>query len=233
MNTQETPQPRKGGRLAIAAVILAIILLFAFFLKDIMIPLIRLELHHDLNGAQALLADRGLEGALSVILVEALQMVVVFIQISTGLSYPLWAAILLCDLGVCLGATIIFALVRWFKLSNIAFEKRRGAIERLSAKMRDRNTVLLIYLLFFMPFIPFGAICYYGSSTKLPYHRYILTVATGVIPSILVSNGMGAAGAALATVLAQAVSVALSWFIIRRAKKRALPSASMGVPSAP
>ena len=202
MNERESaPERRKGGRLAIIAVLAVIILLFVFFLKDIMIPLIRLEARHDLSGVKELLADKGLFGALSVILVEALQMVVVFIpaefiQISTGLSYPLWAAILLCDLGVCLGATIIFSLVRWFKVRNAAFEKRRGAIERLSKTMRERNTVLLLYLLFFMPFIPFGAICYYGSSTKLPYRKYIFTIATGVIPSILVSNGMGAAGAA-------------------------------------
>ena len=123
MNKKESPQPRKGGRLAVLAVLSVIIFLFAFFLKDIMIPLIRLEAKHDLGGAHALLADKGLLGALSVILVEALQMVVVFvpaefIQISAGLAYPLWAAILLCDLGVCLGATIIFALVRFFKLSK-------------------------------------------------------------------------------------------------------------------
>ena len=202
MNEQEsTAQPKKGGRLAVLAILAVIILLFTFFLKDIMIPLIRLETKHDLAGVQELLADKGLLGALSVILVEALQMVVVFIpaefiQISTGLSYPLPIAILLCDLGVCLGATIIFALVRWFKVSSFAYEKRRSAIDRLSSKLRDRNTVLLLYLLFFMPFIPFGAICYYGSSTKLRFRKYILTIATGVIPSILVSNGMGRAGAA-------------------------------------
>ena len=160
MNEQENaPQARKGGRLAVLVILAVIILLFTFFLKDIMIPLIRLEAKHDLAGVQELLADRGLEGALSIILVEALQMVIVFvpaefIQISSGLSYPLWASILLCDLGVCLGATIIFSLVRWFKVRNIAFEKRRGAIDRLSVYLRERNTVLLLYLLFFMTFIP-------------------------------------------------------------------------------
>ena len=49
-------------------------------------------------------------------LVEALQEVVVFIpaefiQISSGLSYPFYIALLLCDLGACLGATIIYVLV--------------------------------------------------------------------------------------------------------------------------
>jgi len=202
MNYPET-KPRSLGeeRIAVAVILAVILLLFAFFLNDILLPLIRLQLRHDLSGAQRLLTEKGAAGALSIILLEALQMVVVFIpaefiQISSGLSYPLYVAVPLCDLGVCLGATVIFGLVRRLRVRNTAFEKRRGKIDRLSAGLRERNTVLLLYLLFFMPIVPFGAICYYGSSTKLPFRKYILTVASGVLPSILVSNLMGAAGSA-------------------------------------
>ena len=203
MNTPEasTSSSHRWEKIAVPVILAVILFLFAFFMKDIMLPLLRMELRHDLAGAQQLLEDKGLLGALSVVLVEALQMVIVFIpaefiQISTGLSYPLYAAVLLCDLGVCLGATIIFVLVRRFRLLSTAYEKRRGTIERISSGMHERNSILLIYLLFFMPVIPFGAICYYGSSTKLPYGKYIRTVATGVIPSILVSNLIGEAGTA-------------------------------------
>ena len=200
-NTENPARSRIGNRAAMILILAAIAALFVLFLKDNVIPLIKLELNNDINGAHQLLADRGVQGALSVILIEALQMVVVFIpaefiQISSGLSYPLHISVLLCDLGVCLGATIIYLLVRCFRVENAAYEKRRQRIERLSAGMRERSTVLLLYLLFFMPIIPFGAICYYGSGRKLPYPKYILTVATGVIPSILVSNLMGAAGSA-------------------------------------
>ena len=52
---------------------------------------------------------------------------------------------------------------------------------------------MLLYLLFIMPLIPFGVICYYGSYRKMKYTRYIFTVATGVIPSIVTSNLMGLA----------------------------------------
>ncbi|MBR0208174.1 MAG: VTT domain-containing protein [Oscillospiraceae bacterium] len=202
MNPAETtPRPRRGERIAIAAILAVILLLFFIFLKNVMLPLIRLELRHDLVGAQQLLREEGAAGALSVVLIEALQMLVVFIpaefiQISSALSYPVWVSVPLCDLGVCLGASIIFLLVRRFRVSNLAFEKRRDRIERLSAELHERNTILLLYLLFFMPFIPFGAICYYGAGTKLPYRKYILTVASGVLPSVVVSNLMGAAGTA-------------------------------------
>ncbi len=185
----------------IFVIFLAIIFLFSFFLKEIMVPFIKMEIANDTSGASRLLAEKGVLGMASVVLIEALQMVVIFvpaefIQISSGLSYPFPIALLLCDLGVGLGATIIFVLVRLFNFNNKAYERNKKNIERISANVSNRNTTFLIYLLFFMPLIPFGAICYYGSGTRLSYKKYICTVVTGVIPSIVVSNLMGAAGAA-------------------------------------
>ena len=189
---------KRTQRIIIFVSLITVLALFAFFLKDILVPYVKLELNHDLEGAKALLADKGVFGFLTVVLVEALQMVVVFIpaefiQISSGMSYPFWLAILLCDIGICLGATIIYVLVRVFRFDNERFDERERMINKLAASKRNRNTVLLLYFLFIMPFIPFGAICYYGSRRDLRYGRYILTVATGVIPSIVTSNLMGAA----------------------------------------
>ncbi len=191
---------KRTQRIIIIVAMLAALGLFFLFLYDILVPFISMEIRHDVDGARALLTERGVLGFLSVMLIEALQMVVVFIpaefiQISSGLSYPFYIALLLCDLGVCLGATIIYVLVNTFRFSNDAYEKNEKVIARLAkgVKQRDRGTQLLLYLLFIMPFIPFGAICYYGSHRKMKYSRYIFTVATGVIPSIVTSNLMGAA----------------------------------------
>ena len=192
---------RRREKLIVALIVLAIVAMFTFFLKDIMIPFIRLQMAHNVDGATELLRDKGVQGGLSVALIEALQMVVIFIpaefiQISSGLSYPFPMALILCDLGVGLGATIIFVLVRLFHVKSTAYERRRKNIDMVSANVRDRNTVFLLYLLFFMPLVPFGAICYFGSSSNLKYRKYLFTVMTGVIPSIVVSNLMGAAGTA-------------------------------------
>ena len=192
---------RRREKLIVALIVLAIVAMFTFFLKDIMIPFIRLQMAHNVDGATELLREKGLQGFLSVAIIEALQMVVIFIpaefiQISSGLSYPFPIALLLCDLGVGLGATIIFMLVRFFHVKSTAYERSRKNIDRISSNARDRNTVFLLYLLFFMPLIPFGAICYFGSGSNLRYRKYLFTVMTGVIPSIVVSNLMGAAGTA-------------------------------------
>lgn len=176
--------------------------LFTYFLWDILVPVLQMNFRNDTEGAKELLRQKGWMGYLTVIFVEALQMVVVFIpaefiQISSGLSYSFPLALLLCDLGVCLGATIIFVLVRAFRFENGAYLKSKEKIDRLSsASKKERSVVLFLYFLFFMPIIPFGAICYYGSSTKLRYWKYILTVSTGVIPSIVTSNLMGSAAKA-------------------------------------
>ncbi|MBR0156378.1 MAG: VTT domain-containing protein [Clostridia bacterium] len=186
-------------RIIIAVSVLAVAALFAYFLKDILVPYVKFEVANDLDSAKELLISKGIFGFLTVILVEALQMVVIFIpaefiQISSGMSYPFYIALLLCDLGVCLGATIIFVLVRVFRFSSKASEMGEAKINRLTAgKKNGRGTVLMMYLLFIMPIIPFGAICYYGSRRDLGYGKYIRTVATGVIPSIVTSNIMGAA----------------------------------------
>ena len=97
MDNRETPRSsRTGERIAVCAIVAAIVFLFFIFFSNVMLPLIRLQLRHDLTGAQRLLQEEGPLGAVSVVLIEALQMLVVFIpaefiQISSALSYPIWA----------------------------------------------------------------------------------------------------------------------------------------------
>ncbi|MBP5269556.1 MAG: VTT domain-containing protein [Clostridia bacterium] len=191
---------KKAEKAVIIVSLTIIIVLFVLFLRNIVVPLVKAEFAKDLDTASDLLRSHGLFGALSITVIEALQMVVIFIsaefiQISAGLSYPFPLAVLLCDAGVCLGATIIFVLVRTFRYSSSTYEKRKGKIDRLSRGSinTDGSMMMLMYFLLFMPIIPFGAICYRGAASRLPYRKYILTMATGAVPSILTSILMGSA----------------------------------------
>ncbi|MBO7377586.1 MAG: 1-acyl-sn-glycerol-3-phosphate acyltransferase [Clostridia bacterium] len=188
---------KTAEKIFILSVTVLVLALLIFFLKDIFFPFIKLEFRRDFEGAKELLAKKGALGFITVSLVEALQMVVIFIpaefiQLSSGMSYPWYIAAILCDLGVILGASIIFLLVHVFKFDGDIF-KRGKKIAKYERGDGERNIMILMYFLFFMPVIPFGAICYYASHKKLRYRKYILTCATGVIPSILTSNLMGTA----------------------------------------
>lgn len=182
-------------------IVLAIItvgLLFYFF-KDIMFKLLKYEKENNAEAINVLLKDKGLLGAFIVVIVQALQMIVVFIsaefiQISASISYPWYITLLLCDLGVFIGASAIYCLVNLLKFDTSFIAKSSNKIEDIARKKKkNRGIQSFMYILFFMPIVPFGAICYYGSSTKMSYRRYIFTCVTGVIPSIFISMIMGVA----------------------------------------
>lgn len=173
--------------------IITLVLLF-FFLKNIIVEIIKLQIKNDTNGIKELLSDKGWFGYLSIILVEAMQMVVVFIsaefiQISAGISYPWYLAVPLCSCGIFLGSTIIYLLCTLTKFDSSIFKKSADKINEYTRK--SNNVQLLMYILFVMPVIPFGAICYFGSNSKISYKRYIFTCLTGTIPSILTSIFLG------------------------------------------
>ena len=175
---------------------LVVVGMLFFFFREIIIPFIKAEVNKEYDEAKNLLRNAGVIGMFAVSLIEGLQMVVVFIpaefiQMSSGMAYPIWLTIILLDSGVVIGASIIWVLVHTFKFDKELFQKASNTIEKYAKKAK--NTQLLMYFLFFMPIIPFGAICYYGSGSKIKYPRYILTCATGVLPSIITSIFMGRA----------------------------------------
>ena len=181
-------------KLLIILIALIVITILFFYFKDVLIKLLTYYIHEDYEGAKQLIMDKGLFGCFAIILVESLQMLVVFIsaefiQISAGLSYPWYIAVVLCDIGVFIGATLIFYLVRMTKFDSSIFQKSADKINSYSSK--GKSTQYLMYFLFVMPIIPFGAICYYAANTKVTYKRYIFTCITGVLPSILTSIFLG------------------------------------------
>ena len=103
-------------RIVVLGVALIVAALLVFFLKDIFFPFIKAQANKDYDGAKAILSNHPWRGYATVSLVEGLQMVVIFIpaefiQLTSGMSYPWWLAIILCDIGVMLGCSIIYLLV--------------------------------------------------------------------------------------------------------------------------
>ena len=181
-------------------VIVAIIcftLLF-FFFKDIIFDLIKYEKENNQEAINALLRDRGIIGMITVVTIQALQMVVVFIsaefiQISAGISFPWYISVILLDLGVFIGANLIYLLVKAFKFDSSMFARSSNKIGDMVKrdKKKNRTSQSLMFILFLTPIVPFGAVCYYGASTKMSYRRYILSSVLGVIPSIITSLLIG------------------------------------------
>lgn len=184
-------------KILFVSIIATVVVLLFFLFKDIIIEIIKYTKADDQEAIKTLMREKGWFGYLTVIIVEALEMVVIcipaeFIQIPAGISFHPLISILLCDLGVCLGASIIYFIVHVLKLNNDYLKNKQKRINSIASKKNDQNTQILMYFLFVTPIIPFGAICYFASNKKISYGRYIFTCATGVLPSIVTSIFMGA-----------------------------------------
>ena len=173
--------------------ITSIVLLF-FYIKDIVLDIIKLHQNDDLDNINTVLAGKGVFGYLAIVLIEAMQMVVVvvstsFIQIAAGLAYPWYIAIPLSIFGIFAGSSIIFLLVRMFKFQPNTMNSSQDKIkDKLQQRKKTHGSIqTVMYLMFVAPIIPLGAIAYYGAASKISYRRYILTCTTGCIPDILVS----------------------------------------------
>ena len=165
----------------------------------------------DYDAVKLYLQEFGLMGAFIIAILEMLQMIVIiipaeFVQIAAGLAYPIYLAVPVCVFGICLGATAIFSIVRLFHLRLDIMEKRVGKIQKLVTKInRPASISIIMYLLFVTPLIPFGAICYFAASSEISYRRYILVVATGVLPSVLSSYVLGNV---------MALTIGTKWFVL-------------------
>ena len=165
----------------------------------------------DYDAVKIYLQEFGVTGAILIAVLEMLQMIVIFIpaefvQVAAGLAYPIYFAIPICVIGICLGASAIFLIVRLFHLRLDIMEKRVGKIQKLVTKInRPASITIIMYLLFVMPLIPFGAICYFAASSEISYRRYILVVATGVLPSVLSSYVLGNV---------VALTIGTKWFVL-------------------
>ena len=170
--------------------------LLAIFIKDIvqMLPLIK---NADEESVRAALSTLGSKGAIVIGCIVAVQLLIVFMpcefmEIMSGVAYGPWWGTLICITGVIVGASLIYALINVFNVKlEVLFAKSKSyeTISKLSRSTKSISKLLLI--LFFLPAIPLGVICYFGSTTNLKYHWYILITAIGALPSIIIDSVLG------------------------------------------
>ena len=182
--------------------LISFVVLVGFFIKDI------IQIWPELfNGeelvAETLLEGMGWKGVIYLILIQACQMLLVFlpseiIQVVSGATYGIWYGTLVCWGGLILGATMIYMLVNVFKIKVDTF-KAQGENEELikSLSIQKKSAFIVTLILFFLPAIPYGIICYFASGTKMKYPKYILCCVLGVLPSVLIDSLVGKAAISL------------------------------------
>ena len=83
--------------------VMAVILLFSFFLRDVLVPLIRFQMANDVDGARALLTSQGVLGFLAVILL-------VYVGVVALLTLPSHAVLLSATVLPAWSVTVTFCV---------------------------------------------------------------------------------------------------------------------------
>ncbi|MBO5892276.1 MAG: VTT domain-containing protein [Oscillospiraceae bacterium] len=131
----------------------------------------------------------------TVIFLAALQVICSFlpaepVQMLAGLTFGFGEGVLCCIAGVFLGNTAIYLLHKSFrtKLRSFFVKKLHLDIEKIA---RSSKFTLIIFILYFLPGIPYGMICFFAASTGMRYRRFIAVTTLGSLPSICIGAGLG------------------------------------------
>lgn len=186
-------------RKIITAVIFVVVLAGLLFLlfsgdnKKIIIDLFNGDVTTEqlLQDVQSL----GWQGAVVFGALSMLQVVLTFLpaepaQVISGISYGFGWGCLICLAGVIIGNTLVYVLYRIYgdRLSEYFQKNIEVDFEVLQSSSR---VALIIFILYFLPAIPYGLICFFAASIGMKYPKYIAITTLGSIPSIMIGVGLG------------------------------------------
>ena len=141
------------------------------------------------------LKEFGWRGYTVITVLSALQVVCTFlpaepVQVLGGFTFGFPVGLLCCMVGVWLGNTLIFMLHKTFgdQLRGFFVKKLHLDMEKIS---RSSKSTFIIFLLYFLPAIPYGMICFLASSTGMSYRRYIVITCLGSLPSVCIGVALG------------------------------------------
>ena len=172
-----------------------------------------------------LLSQLGVKGYVTIGILSMLQVILTFlpaepVQVAAGISFGLETGTWVCLAGVFVGNTILYILYKIYgsKVSNSFHHNVEFDFE---AARRSKRVALIIFILYFLPAIPYGLICLFAASLDVKYPRYILLTTIGAIPSILIGVGLGHVAIASSWIVSFIVLIVLLTLLIVLYKNKA------------
>lgn len=173
----------------------ALLMVFLFYGKNFAVLKSFFEEKPTQAGIKEKMGQFGWRGQVTVAILAMLQVVLTFLpaepaQVLSGVAYGFWGGFALCTLGVIVGNTAIYLMYQLLgdRLSAYFDKNLNINFKKVS---RSGKVTLLVFLLYFLPAIPYGMICFLAATVRMKYPRYILVTVLGSIPSICIGVGLG------------------------------------------
>ncbi len=175
-----------------------LILLAAVVLCIILIPVIPSLADEKTRDAFAeFIESLGFFGVFVMLAIQVLQIIVAIIpgepiELLMGLMYGTVGGMALTLLGIVIGQTIVFFLVKRFGISFAGKFVNVKKFEELSFIKNASKRDSLIFILFFIPGTPKDVLTYFAGFTGIPFLRFVILSTLARIPSIITSTWAGA-----------------------------------------
>lgn len=147
-----------------------------------------------------------------------LQVILTFIpaepvQVMAGISFGILKGGFVCLCGVFVGNTVLFVLYKIYGQRLTDYFSTNAEFDFEYAR-KSKRVALIIFILYFLPAIPYGLICLFAASLDIRYPKYILLTTVGAIPSILIGVGLGHLAMAASWILSAIIFAVLIVAII-------------------
>jgi len=160
----------------------------------------------------------GWRGYLTATVLSTLQVMVAFlpaepVQVLAGFTFGFPVGLLCCMTGVLIGNTLIYMLQNTFgdRLRGFFVKKLNVDMEKIA---NSSKATFLIFVLYFLPAIPYGMICFLAASIGMSYRRYITVTLLGALPSVCIGVGLGYMTLAVSGVVSICIFSALILLLI-------------------
>ncbi|MBQ2662200.1 MAG: VTT domain-containing protein [Clostridia bacterium] len=137
----------------------------------------------------------GTKGAVIFSALSALQIIIPIFpaepfQVICGIGYGFAKAFLICMVGVFIGNSVIYLLSNAWGEKIAKYLDTHIEVDFTSAKIQNK-LFPVIFLLYILPAIPYGMICFLAASSGLKYPKYISFTLVSSMPSVAIGIALG------------------------------------------
>lgn len=108
-----------------------------------------------------------------------------------GFLFGFWG-ILWTLIGSMIGCYIVFRIARRFGRPLLEKIFKKSVISKFDFIINAKSASLILFAIFLLPGFPDDVVCYMAGLTKVPIRRLMFLVALGRLPTIVLTNYLGA-----------------------------------------
>ncbi len=147
------------------------------------------------ESIQESISKLGFRAYVVVGLISMMQVLLTFVpaeplHVVAGISFGLWKGLLVCLAGILIGNTIIYILNKIFGKKLTEYFDTQIDVD-LKTASASKKIALIVIILYCLPAIPYGIICFFAASMNMKFPKYILITGIGSIPSLVLDVGLG------------------------------------------